>query len=140
MRGRARLDEFIAATLTGATPVEAAATIGVHPSTVRRWANDPDVRRQLNAARREVIVAVVDRLAAMSSEALDTLAAVQVDTKASAADQIRAARAVLTVTLAGRDRVLAAAELDDLHRRLDAIEGKAPPDAAHERTLRALTG
>jgi transposase-like protein len=137
--GTDRTDQLIAELLTGSSIAAAARSLGVGERTARRWLAQPDVKRTLSERRAETLTAVVDRLGALATEAMETLAVAMAHEDATPADRIRAARAVLSLLLAGRTHVLTAHELAEMAERLDVLEGKTVPNDELTRLRRALS-
>jgi hypothetical protein len=109
-------DRAVAALIAHPTFEAAAASLGTHERTVRRWLAQPAFARAYRQARRRVVEDAVARLQKASTAAVMTLAlALRAD---RATDRIRAAVAIL-------DRGLKGVELFDLAERVETLEAAA---------------
>ena len=111
---------LVVALAAGATYAEAAAQAGVSERTARRRMDDPAFRAALDDARAEVVSRAVDRLSAVATDAVDTLAAL-LGPGVPPPTRLGAARAVLE--LGSRLR-----EEHDLAARLGALEEALAPN------------
>lgn len=107
----------IAALMTGATIEAAASAVGVNAATVHRWLRDPAFVEELAAARRLTIGAALDTLTAGARAAAAEIAALVNDKSVAPLVRLRAAEALL-------DRLTRWVELEDLQRRIEALEGR----------------
>jgi hypothetical protein len=87
---------------------------GVPERTAFRWAQDPKVRREVEACRRRVVSQAIGRLTGMTTKAAD-----RISTLAQEADsesvQLRASRAILA-------DMIAVSKFSDLEYRMTEIE------------------
>jgi hypothetical protein len=113
-----RKQEAAIADLLGAPTVTAAAAqVGVGERTIRRWLREPSFAAAYRVARRQSVELALARLQQAAGEAVDTLRA---NLKAEkAADQNRAAVAILEHCLRYSEAADLAAEVEDLRRRID---------------------
>ena len=103
----------IAALLAGLSHAEAAAASRVSVKTLRRWLSDPAFKAALTGARNRLLDESLDRLQALTCEAVETLrASLQAE---KAADRIRAAVALL-------DHAMRARELRDLGQEIEELK------------------
>ena len=104
---------LVAALAAGCTYEDAARQAGVSERTVRRRLDDPGFRKQVDAARGEMISRAVAQLSAAATEAVGTLR----ELLASELDFARlgAARAILEVGFKYREQL-------DLAERITALE------------------
>jgi hypothetical protein len=108
----------IAALLDRPTVTEAAAAVGVDESTLRSWLKDPTFRTAYRAARADVLERTVARLVAASVKAVDALE--RNLTAARAADQVRAATAILGHITRGLEVHDLAAQVQELGEQVKA--------------------
>lgn len=94
---------------------EAAQEVGVAPSTLLRWLQDPTFREAFERARERLLEAAVLRLQQAVGEAVDTL--LRNMRCGHAATEVAAARAVL-------DAALKWAENVELRQRVEALEDR----------------
>jgi hypothetical protein len=116
-------EQFIAALLSYPAIEAAAKTVGIGDVTAWRWRNDPAFAEQYRKATREAMLHTAALLQGAARDAVDTLRAIQSKAESEAA-RVSAARTIL-------DMALKAADLEDVQRRLDALE-----QAAKERKTR----
>ena len=94
---------------------------GVPERTAQRWAQDRNVRREVDACRRRALNEAIGRLTGMTTKAAD-----RISTLAQEADsesvQLRASRAILA-------DMIAVSKFSDLEHRMTEIE-----EQLHERT------
>lgn len=110
------LREAAIAALIAEPSVEAAAqAAGVADSTLRRWLQDPDFRRDYDAARRRTLDAALRELQAGMTAATRTLVAIMGDDAKPPAARVTAARAIIDAAFRGT-------ELLDVLDRLDKME------------------
>ena len=111
--------ELIVALLTQPT-IEAAARIaGISNASAWRWMQDPVFAESYREAKREAMRHTSARLQAATCEAVDCLRAVQNSGESESA-RVGAARTIL-------EMALRAADLEDVQRRLSAIEERLRP-------------
>src|SRR5262249_35432066 len=123
-----KMHAAIVALLTAPTEAAAAAQVGIGEATLRRWKQCPDFRDELHAASREQLRDTIGRLRVAAGEAVETLRAALHDDLTS--NRIRAAIALLDTAVK--------AEIDDLARRVDAIEARQRLTAELDRVSRTL--
>jgi hypothetical protein len=104
---------LVAALAGGATVAEAARQAGLSESSVYRRRREPDFRREVAAARTELLTLAVGRLADAATAAVATLRAL-LDAEADSV-RLGAARAILDAGMKG-------AELVDLAERVATLE------------------
>ncbi len=110
------LREAAIAALIAEPTVEAAAlAAGVADSTLRRWLQDPDFRRDYDAARRRTLDAALRELQAGMTAATRTLVAIMGDDGKPPAARVTAARTIIDAAFRGT-------ELLDVLDRLDKME------------------
>jgi hypothetical protein len=107
-------EQFIAALLSYPTVEAAAKTVGIGDVTAWRWRNDPAFAERYREATRESMRHAAALLQGAAREAVDTLREIQSKAESEAA-RVSAARTIL-------DMALKAADLEDVQRRLDALE------------------
>lgn len=105
----------ILALLTHPSAQAAADAAGVPMRTLTRWRSRPDFASALESERRRLVKQSTDHLRASSITAVATLREVMCDESCPAAVRIQAASYVLSYCYK-------AVELDDVVRRLDALE------------------
>jgi HEAT repeat protein len=103
----------IAALLVTKSVAEASKRCGVGARTIERWKTEPAFRAEYIEASRRCLADAVGRLRAVGPEAVDTLQAALSDESNHV--RVRAAQIILDVAIK--------AEVDDLARRLEALEG-----------------
>jgi hypothetical protein len=122
----------IEALLTSKSTAEAATQSGIGARTIERWKRDLAFQDAYQAASRARLSETIGRLRAAAGEAVETLRAALQDELTS--NRIRAATVLLDCAIR--------AEVDDLIRRVDAIETKqrltALLDAASRRWQQQL--
>jgi hypothetical protein len=101
--------------LENPTREQAAEALGIHPTTLWRWAQRPEFQEALRAARRQAFSQSIARLQQASTAAVETLLGIMNDPEAPAGGRIRAAEAVL-------ERSQKSFELEDLEVRLGELE------------------
>jgi len=106
---------FVEALAAGQNVTQAAVTAGVGRRTAARYHQDPSVRAALAAAQSDALGQVTRRAVAEMVKALDTLAGIMANERASPSARVAAARAVL-------ESGLRFTELCDLARRVDDLE------------------
>jgi hypothetical protein len=107
-------EQFITALLSYPTVEAAAKTVGIGDVTAWRWRKDPAFAERYREATREAMRHAAALLQGAAREAVDTLREIQSKAESEAA-RVSAARTIL-------DMALKAADLEDVQRRLDAIE------------------
>lgn len=111
---RRRGDDHLLVNLTaGMTVRDAARSAGMAERTAHRRLEDPQFRRRLETARRELIAMTVERMAVASTKAVDTLS----ELLDSETDSVRlgAARSILEIGMRMRQQYV-------LEKRLSALE------------------
>lgn len=104
------------ALLSEPTLQEAAKSIGVNPSTIWRWQQQPAFAQAYRHARREAVTQGIARLQHATGEAVKTLLAVMREAgPGTAAPRVSAARAVL-------EFAIKSTELEDLADRVTELE------------------
>jgi hypothetical protein len=121
-RGR-KQEQFIAALWSYPTVEAAAKAVGIGRVTAWRLRKDPAFAQRYREATRDAMRHAAAQLQGAAREAVDTLRAIQSKADSEAA-RVSAARTIL-------DMALKAADLEDVQRRLDALE-----QAAKERKTR----
>lgn len=114
---RPRQQRAIIALTTQPDLTRAAAAVGVAPSTLWRWLQQPTFRQAYNEARRGVVASAVARLQQLTGKAAATLEAVM-DSRAKASSKVTAARIVL-------EMALRAGELEDLRHEVEDLKRRA---------------
>lgn len=97
----------------GRTNGQAATDAGVSTRTVLRWLEDEDFRREVDDARTTLLRLAVGRLAAASTQAVDTLVDALTTEKGQA--RVQAARTLLDACLKLRESL-------ELEERIAALE------------------
>ena len=110
-----RQDKAVEAMLQQPTLARAAAAVGVHERTLRRWLAEPAFRDAVQAARRAAFGQAMGLVQWYASVAVAALVKVVNDPAAPANCRVTAAAVLLKV---GREGI----ELDDLARRVEALE------------------
>jgi len=111
----AKQDKALAALLSEATIAAAAAKVKVGERTIHTWLGEPAFADAYRSARRQAVQHAIARLQQASTDAVNVLCAVMVDTDAPPSTRIAAAKTVLEHAIQG-------VELDDLAARLDVLE------------------
>jgi len=109
----------LAALLSGANAVEAAAAAGVVTNTIYKWQKDPEFTEALNAAKSEAMDRLGRSLSALGEKAVTTLDEVLDDPAAGPGVRVRAADIVLNRALAVRDAAEFEKRLSDLEKQLN---------------------
>lgn len=109
----------MAALLTGASQVEAAAAANVNERTLRRWLERHDVRDELTRRQRELLKRGIRALQSGFADAAHALIRIATG-QLPEATQVQATAAARVVELAIR-----VAELADVLPRLEALEAEA---------------
>lgn len=118
----------IEALLTSKSTAEAVAQSGIGARTIERWKRNATFQDEYRAASRARLGETVGRLRAAAGEAVETLRAALQDEVTS--NRIRAATVLLDSAIK--------AEVDDLSRRVDAIEQRQRVTAARDALTRKL--
>ena len=114
-------EQAIAALFLQPTVVDAARSIGVGESTLRRWLGEPAFCEAYRAARRQAVEVAIGTLQQAGAEAVTTLRRNMSETTPPAV-QVRAAVAILEHAARG-------VELLDLAERVAALEESAGKDS-----------
>lgn len=109
----------LAALLSGANAVEAAAAAGVVTNTIYKWQKDPEFTEALNAAKSEAMDRLGRSLSALGDKAVMTLEAAMDDPDAGPAVKIRAADIVLNRALSIQDAAEFEKRLSNLEKQLN---------------------
>lgn len=113
----------VSALLTTRSVAEAAAASGVGRRTLYTWlAEDEAFRAALASAEEEALSHVVRRLCGLADKAVEALAGVLDDEKASASARTRAAEVVLSNLLKIRELRNTEERLAEIEERLDEID------------------
>lgn len=104
--------------LAGMTIVDAAKAAGVAEKTLHAWLKEETFTAELAAARRQAIGTALDTLTASGRAAAEVIVTLMSDTKIAPTTRLRAAESVL-------DRLTRWIELEDLARRIEALEARA---------------
>jgi hypothetical protein len=108
----------ISALLTQRSIEDAARSIDVGPSTLRRWMRMPDFDAAYRQARREVMAQSIARLQQNSGAATTTMLKLMIDPASPPACRLNASRRVIEIGLRG-------IEVEDMQARVSALERKA---------------
>jgi uncharacterized protein (DUF885 family) len=108
----------ISALLTQRSIEDAARSIDVGPSTLRRWMRMPDFEAAYREARREAMAQCIARLQQNSGAATTTMLKIMVDPASPPACRLSASRQVIELGLYG-------IEVEDTQARVSALERKA---------------
>ena len=111
-----RKDEAILALLQSPTLEKAAQTVGVHPSTLRRWWKDPEFRRRYDEARDTVFLLAKGRMQQGCQAAVGTVFQIMRDLQAPAGTRLQAAKYVLD-----QDRRSSRAQADPDDRQMERL-------------------
>ena len=109
----------LAALMTSATMLEAARVAGISDRTLRRWMQEDEFRQALQARQSEVLAHSTRRLAALTEQAVTTLADGMEST--AAPENVNAANSVFKNLILMRDST-------DFESRLNALEAKLLTD------------
>jgi hypothetical protein len=109
--------QAIAALLTSRTIEEAAQTIGVPVSSLRRWRSKPAFAASLCRAQEEILQGVVNSLRSAGLDAATTLRQIAGDIKAPPAARVRASMVIINL-------LLKAHQLEVIEMRLCALEAR----------------
>lgn len=111
----------IAALMSSPTIEHAAARVGIHERTLRRWLCEREAfRHVLRNEQRAVMSCVTSRLQRAAVKAIGALEEIIVDRDAPHAARVSAARAVLELA---HERI----DIEDLTERLEAVEQARQP-------------
>lgn len=108
-------EQAIAALLNCPTVEQAAKAVGIGEVTLWRWLQLPDFQEKYREAKRQAVAQAVARLQQVTTQAVDTLEAIMIDTEAPASSRVTAAKTVLEMAIKG-------VELEDLSARIEALE------------------
>jgi hypothetical protein len=108
-------DQFIAALLSYPTVEAAAKAVGIGDVTAWKWGKDPAFAERYREATREVMRHTSARLQEATRVAVDCLREITENKKEPASSRVSAARTIL-------EMAAKAADLEDVQRRLDALE------------------
>ena len=108
-------EQVILALLSEPTVRKAAEATGVGERTIHRWLEDPEFSAAYRKARRQAFNQAIAVCHRFTPVALQTLAKIMVNEKASDSSRVSAANAILKY---GRDSI----ELDDLAERIGSLE------------------
>jgi len=111
-------EQAIAALLSEPTIAAAAERVGVGEVTLWRWLQREDFRVDYQRARRETVAQAIAAIQQASSEAVQALREIMVDSEAPASSRVSAAKTVLEFALKG-------AELEDIEKRVTVLEEAA---------------
>ena len=109
-------NKALAALLTCKSRTEAARACGLSTKTLQGYEKDPVFADALERGRREALADAAHRMAAGYSDTVDALQEIVNSPDAADASRVAAARALL-------DYGLKFAELTDINKRLDKLEG-----------------
>lgn len=104
----------LAALLVSPSVAEASRRSGIARRTLERWLANPKFQERLAAAYRTVVASAVRQLQQNMGRAADALVKVLDDPTATAADRIRAAKAILDGGLSGQQQLDIIPELQRL--------------------------
>jgi hypothetical protein len=110
-------EQAIGALLTCGTIGEAAASVGVASSTLRRWLGHPEFASEYRSARRESMQAVTARLQHAAARAVAALEELLQDSDAQAMARVIAAKTIL-------DHAYRAIEVEDFESRIEELEAR----------------
>lgn len=116
LRGRA-----ILAILSEDNLATAASRVGVSERTIRRWTSEPAFQQELDFARRAAFQAGLDRVQALTAEAVATLASLL--RQGPPTVRLGAARTVLELAFHRREEDAILGRLDELEARQKDQEG-----------------
>jgi hypothetical protein len=119
--GRKECDTIVLEVLAaGGSVASAAQRAGVSERTIRRRLQDAAFRNQVAALRSQFLTDAIGRLATIATAAADELYRL---VKQAKNDQTRlgAARAILTLALAGHEHLLLAAQVEELQRQVNEL-------------------
>ena len=111
-------EQAIAALLSEPTIAAAAERVGVGEVTLWRWLQREDFRVDYQRARRETVAQAIAAIQQASSEAVQALREIMVDSEAPASSRVSAAKTVLEFALKG-------AEVEDIEKRVTVLEEAA---------------
>ena len=92
-------NEFTVAIAEGESIIAWAQENGVPERTAFRWAQDPKVRREVEACRRRVVNQAIGRLTGMTTKAADRISSLAQEANSESV-QLRASRAILADMIA----------------------------------------
>ena len=107
----------IAALLSSKTIEDAAQTVGVPASTLRRWRSKPAFAAQMCRAQEEILAGVINELRVAGVSAATALRKISADTKAAPAARVRASVAIINL-------LLKAHQVEVIEMRLTALEAR----------------
>jgi hypothetical protein len=107
----------IAALLGSPTIAHAAQSAGIGESTLLRWLREEGFAREYRLAQRQALRQAIATLQAAAGSAVTVLRAAMLDSKATPACRVAAAKVILEFSFRG-------AEIADLQERLETIEAQ----------------
>ena len=113
-----KMEDAVAALLSHRNVEEAAKAVGIAPTTLIRWQQQPEFQDAYRKARRAAFSQSIGRLQQASTAAVSTLLKVMVDPATPPATKVRAADSVL-------DHSAKAIELEDIGARVAELERTA---------------
>jgi hypothetical protein len=108
-------EQAIAALLTHNTIVEAADSIEIGESTLRRWMKTPEFCQSFNAARKEAVSSAIIRIQTSANDAIKLLRSIMEREDAPIPSRVTAAKVIL-------DQTLRAWEIFELEERIKTLE------------------
>jgi hypothetical protein len=121
-------NEFAGAIAEGESIIAWAQQNGVPERTAFRWAQDPTVRREVEACRRRVVNQAIGRMTGMAMNAVDGIVTLAKEADSESV-QLRAWRAILA-------DMLSVSKFSDLEYRMAEIEEQLDKRAEHTQPAR----
>jgi hypothetical protein len=115
--------QAVNALLAAKTIGEAAAAVGTHEKTLRRWLKLPAFRAQFDAARATLMDEGLTALQRACGGAVDVLVTIASNAEASDASRVSACRVILEMTLRHVDQI----QIQQRIERLESAAGRTTP-------------
>lgn len=119
-----QIAKAVAARLSEPTLKRAAEQCGVSESTFRQWWKDPEARRALNEACRELVRDVSADAARQLSDSLDTMAEIMRGTFAPEQVRLNAANSIVNTYMKLTERAEVLERIEELERAAAHGEGR----------------
>jgi hypothetical protein len=108
-------EKAIIALLTEPTLKQAAKTIGINESTLWRWMQEDEFKKQYSSAKKMAVSQAISRMQQICGRAVEVLQEVMDDPVAPAPSRVTAAKTIIEMTLR-------AVEIEDLEERITQLE------------------
>jgi|CZCB01.1.fsa_nt_gi transposase-like protein len=115
-------EQAVIALLEAPTIRDAAAQVGISPTTLYAWMKEPEFDELYRQARRDTMGAVIAKLQQAATTAVKTLETVMSDDDATPASRVTAARAVLELAIKATELETIEERLTKLEKRMEAVK------------------